>query len=167
MKRLLPALAGCVLTLCSLIGPANAIDVVAMGWHDVDMWVAMSPKKLRATLANKTIRIDVTSRAVGEHRGVLGTGSLIVYTAPGGKLLWWTPKAKTVHTGSWSSTTLTKGWELPCFRFDTPSGVTACYFGGAANYREWTEGNPFQLKPGQEIKPGRLSLLDWARKLGI
>lgn len=167
MKKLVRILAGLAMAFTVAIAPVQAIDVQAMTSHDVDVWVAMSPKKLRATLANKTIRLDVTSRAVGNLRGVLGTGSLILYTAPGGKLLWWTPKSKRVGTGHWSSTTLTKGWELPCFRFDGPKGLTECYFGGAANYKEWTAGNPFKLQAGVELKAGRLSLLDFARKLGI
>lgn len=167
MEKLLPILTGFVMAATVAIAPVQAIDVQAMTWHDVDVWVAMPPKKLRATLANKTIRLDVTSRAVGNLRGVLGTGSLILYTAPGGKLLWWTPKSKRVGTGRWSSTTLMKGWELPCFQFDGPAGLTECYFGGAANYKEWTAGNPFKLQAGVELKAGPSSLLDFARKLGI
>lgn len=148
-------------------GPAFAIDVHGMTYHDVDKWVAMPAKQLRSTLANKTIRLDVISRAVGNHKPVLGTGSLIVFTAPGGKLLWWTAKSKMIQTGSWTSTTLMKGWELPCFKFDTRGGQTECYFGGAANYKEWTKGNPFQLKTGEELRAGRSSLLDLAKKLGL
>jgi len=158
--------AACVMGLLS-VGQAAAIDVYPMTYHDVDKLVAMPAKQLRATLANKTIRLDVTSRAVAEHKPVLGTGSLILFTAPGGKLLWWTAKSKTVQTGSWTSTTLMKGWELPCFKFDTRGGQTECYFGGAANYKEWTKGNPFQLKAGGELKAGRSSLADIAKKSGL
>lgn len=158
--------AACAVVLMSM-GQAAAIDVQRMTYHDVDKWVAMPAKQLRATLANKTIRLDVTSRAVGDHKPVLGTGSLIMFTAPGGKLLWWTAKSKTVRTGSWTSTTLMEGWELPCFRFDAPGGQTECYFGGAANYKEWTKGNPLQLQAGAELKAGRSSISDLAKKLGL
>lgn len=161
------ALAGLLVALLTFVGPAVAVDVHSMTYRDVDKWVAMPARQLRATLADKTIRIEVTGRAVGEMRPVLGLGSLIVYTLPGGKLLWWTPKVKTVQTGTWSTTTLMEGWELPCFRFNFAGGRTECYFGGAANYKEWTEGNPFQLRAGSELDAGRSSLASFARKLRI
>jgi hypothetical protein len=166
MWKVLGVLATLMLATAA-IAPAQAIEVHSMTYHDVDGWVAMPAKKLRATLADKTIRIEVTSRAVGDLKPVLGTGSLIVYTAPGGKLLWWTAKSGVVKTGTWTSMTLTKGWELPCFKFETAMGSTECYFGGAANYREWIAGNPFGLAAGAKLKAGRSSLSDLAKKSGL
>jgi hypothetical protein len=166
MQKFLGALAVLTLTIAAM-SPAGAIELHTMTYHDVDKWVAMPAKQLRATLANKTIRLDVTSRAVGDLNPVLGTGPLILFTAPGGKLLWWTAKSKTVQTGHWSSNTLIEGWELPCFKFDFRGGQTDCYFGGAANYKEWTEGNPFGLQAGTELKAGRASLRDLAKKSGL
>ncbi|MDB5530234.1 MAG: hypothetical protein JWR51_3337 [Devosia sp.] len=153
-----------------VVGSAQALDIVRMDYHDVDHWVGMPARELRATLADKTIHIDVTSRAVGSLRPLLGTGALILYTAPGGQLLWWTSKHDTIQTGRWTSTTLTEGWELPCFQFDAANGRSDCYFGGAANYKEWTAGNPFALRasaPPQVPMSSRSSLADLARKAGL
>jgi hypothetical protein len=161
-------------TLASLvslsIGQAAALDIHKMGQSDINEWIAMPANELRATLSGKTIHINVTSRAVGTFKPVLGTGSLILYAAPGGALLWWTAKHETIQSGAWTTETLTEGWELPCFKFDAPGGRTDCYFGGAANYEEWTSGNPFQLRagavPAVEMT-SRSTIRELARKAGL
>lgn len=150
--------------------PSFALDIEKMTYRDVDSWVAMSPKKLRRELGDKTINIKITSRAAGKLKPFLRNGSLILYTARGGKLYWWNAKYKTVQSGRWTTNTLMKGWELPCFRLQTAAGLSDCYFGGAANYKEVVAGNPFKLQVGKPL-PVRgsrsLSLRSMAKKLGL
>lgn len=159
-----------VATLGVIATPSFALDVEKMSYRDVDRWVGMPANKLRRELANKTINIKITSRASGKLKPFLRNGSLIVYTARGGKLYWWNAKYDTVQQGRWTTNTLMKGWELPCFRLQTAAGLSECYFGGAANYKEVVEGNPFNLQIGNPL-PVRgsrnLSLKSMAKKLGL
>lgn len=170
MKKLLCSALLALALGTSAASSAFGLDVEPLSWRDMDRWLSGSVKQITNRFANKTIQIKVTSRALGGLKGGPPTGPLILYLAPGGKMLTWTSGSKTVGTGRWEIKTLAGTVEIPCFYFDGPKGPSECFFGGSANYVEAAKGNPFKLAAGAPV-PARLSgsntISSLAGKLGL
>ena len=157
------------LGLLAVTAPARATDVKPLDWREMDRWLGQPVNQVESTLADKTLRIELTQDSVGSLRSTLGSGSVFLYISTNRTLAWWTSQYETVQSGRWSVTELFPGTSLPCFQFETSHGLSDCFSGGTANYREWAAGNPFELDAGAVPNvsiTGRSTLRDLARQLG-
>ncbi len=120
---------------------------------------------------NKTIRVEVTSRARGDSlKRILNTGSFIAYAKSNGDLVWWNGKYKVALPGRWKVREIIPGVLDPCFQLATQSGLSDCFRGGTANFREITDGNPFGLTAGEapQFRMSRkITLAKMAKQKGL